>query len=437
MRSLREGRPTPPLVTLPAGASYLRVEPLLDLRDIVQFPEVYDPDAEPIPLDPTTLTDVAMGATAIVRDVRGLLYRLESERVNVAESDTPIIVPLAPGASLDGAAGSPLEGAVDGALELAGLELGVSLPLGSVTSSADVGVASLSAGATADGPWTALPLDGWSARMAPGRDVLQPVPPSNVSGMAIEVDGQGNSFLYGGSSAGRVLFVSGAIDALDALVPVIANASFLEATGAAQGQTVDITMDGVRRALTIAGVVDAFPTTDPAQPLLVVDQPTLGLLRLQPTGAVRGPDEWWMTVSAGSSGEVAAALRAEPFDSPDVVSATVSARQRRTEFALLRALGLSARQLSSWLWLENGSLVLVSLVAGTIVGVVISWIALPFITVTQQAATPVPSVQVHLPWERILMLDLVMLVALAIAVGILATLLRRIGVGTILRMGED
>jgi hypothetical protein len=87
--------------------------------------------------------------------------------------------------------------------------------------------------------------------------------------------------------------------------------------------------------------------------------------------------------------------------------------------------------------MENASLVLVSLIAGTVVGVVISWIALPFITVTQKATTPVPTVLVHLPWDRILILDLVVVVALGIAVAILAAVLRRIGVGSILRLGED
>ena len=43
----------------------------------------------------------------------------------------------------------------------------------------------------------------------------------------------------------------------------------------------------------------------------------------------------------------------------------------------------------------------------------------------------------HLPWDRILILDLVVLVALGIAVAILAAVLRRIGVGSILRLGED
>jgi ABC-type antimicrobial peptide transport system permease subunit len=119
------------------------------------------------------------------------------------------------------------------------------------------------------------------------------------------------------------------------------------------------------------------------------------------------------------------------------VSAAVSARQRRTEFALLRALGLSGRQLSGSLWLENGSVVFVSLVAGTILGLVIGWVVLPFVTVTQRATAPVPPVLLHIPWDSILVLEAVSAAALGIAVVVIGAVLRRIGVGSVLRMGED
>ena len=119
------------------------------------------------------------------------------------------------------------------------------------------------------------------------------------------------------------------------------------------------------------------------------------------------------------------------------VSAAVSARERRTEFALLRALGLSGRQLSGWLWLENGSLVLVSLLAGTGLGILIGWMVLPFVTVTQGATAPVPSVIVAVPWDRIVLLDVASGLALGIAVVMIAGALRRLGAGRVLRMGED
>jgi ABC-type antimicrobial peptide transport system permease subunit len=119
------------------------------------------------------------------------------------------------------------------------------------------------------------------------------------------------------------------------------------------------------------------------------------------------------------------------------VSAAVSARQRRTEFALLRALGLSGRQLSASLWLENGSLVLVSLLAGTSLGLLIGWLVLPFVTVTQRATAPIPPVVVHVPWDRILLLDIASALALGVAVVVIGGVLRRLGVGATLRMGED
>ena len=80
-----------------------------------------------------------------------------------------------------------------------------------------------------------------------------------------------------------------------------------------------------------------------------------------------------------------------------IVSAAVSARERIAEFALLRALGLSSGQLSVWLSLENAALAAVSLVTGTALGLLIAWVVLPFITVTQGAATPYPPVIVEVP----------------------------------------
>jgi hypothetical protein len=309
-----------------------------------------------------------------------------------------------------------------------------------------------------------------------GRAKPDPVDADALDGMVVNIDDNSGLILFGGAPAGRFIYIPSDLDTFDAAVPVIANAAFLSTTGTSEGQTLDVTLDGISRKLAIAGAVDSFPTTDPTQPLLVIDQPTLDLLRLQATTTARPVDEWWLSVTPGTAEQVSDTLNAAPFNSTDVVSAdartrslstdpvalgiigalllgfvatgifalvalvvsaAVSARQRRTEFALMRALGLSGRQLTGWLWLENASVVVVSLIAGTVIGVVISLIALPFITVTQQATTPVPGVLVQLPWDRIIALDIVVMAALVIAVGILAAALRRIGVGRIMRLGED
>jgi hypothetical protein len=235
-------------------------------------------------------------------------------------------------------------------------------------------------------------------------------------------------------------------------------------------------VEGARREFRVAGIVERFPTTDPARPLLILDEPTLGLLRLQGSSAAEDASEWWLATLDGQEDAVAAALRAPPLEDGEVVSVdarvrtlsndavalgiigalalgslatglfaivglvvstAVSARQRRIEFALLRALGLSDRQLSGSLWLENASLVIVSLVAGTGLGLLIGWLVLPFITVTQRGAAPVPPVAIHVPWDQILLLNAVSGVALALAVVVVGRVLRRLGMGSVLRMGED
>jgi ABC-type antimicrobial peptide transport system permease subunit len=119
------------------------------------------------------------------------------------------------------------------------------------------------------------------------------------------------------------------------------------------------------------------------------------------------------------------------------VSAGVSARQQRSEFALLRALGLSGRQLSGSLWLEHGSVVVLGLVTGTALGLAIAWLVLPFVTVTQGGVAPVPAVLIEVPWDRVLVLNLVSGGALALAVLVIGGVLRRLRVGATLRMGEE
>jgi hypothetical protein len=479
MGALREGRPAPTLVSMPDGAEYLRIDGLLDISDIVQLPANLgiDDNDQPTPIDPATLTNLTITATAIVRDAHGLIYKLVSPAAKVTGTAAQITLPLAPSTTPGAAINPDVTGRLDGPIQIAELDVVVGTPNNSLTSGARLGVSGWSAGPSPDGPWTSVSTDGWTTRLGAGRQTIRTVQSGDLEGMVVDINGDdGNLFLTGGPAAGRIVYTSPELDTLSPTIPVIANPAFLSTVRSAQGQAIDATIDGARRHLTIAGVVDSFPTTDPAKPLLIVDRPTLDLLRLEAQTTVRNVDEWWLSVAPGASADVTSALLQPPFNSSAVVStddlsrglstdpvalgiigalllgfvatgifalvalvvsAAVSARQRRTEFALLRALGLSARQLSGWLWLENASLVLVSLLAGTFLGIVLSWVALPFITVTQQATTPVPGVLVLLPWDRILGLDVLVLIALGVAVSVLAVALRRLRVGSVLRLGED
>jgi hypothetical protein len=479
LAALRDGRPDAGLVPLPDDTAYLRVATQIAvsaLGDPFGGPVI---DEEPHPVSPA---DVRLQASALVVDRHGLVYRAESPVLALDQVGDGLILPLAPSDGRGAAAVAALGARLDGPLHLA--ELGIELWLaddGFVTGT--VGVSGVWAAADPAGPWAHVALDALDpghARMAQGRRVLMDVPATQTSGTVVELTGQGPfDFLGGsepGSPAGRVSFLPGSIAGWVDPVPVLADRAFAAAYAAGPGEVIVGTVEGARREFRVAGIVERFPTTDPARPLLILDEPTLGLLRLQGSSTAEDASEWWLATLDGQEDAVAAALRAPPLEAGEVVSSdarvrtlsndvvalgiigalaigsvatglfaivglvvstAVSARQRRIEFALLRALGLSDRQLSGSLWLENASLVLVSLVAGTGLGLLIGWLVLPFITVTQRGAAPVPPVAIHVPWDQILLLNAVSGVALALAVVVVGRVLRRLGMGSVLRMGED
>ena len=279
--------------------------------------------------------------------------------------------------------------------------------------------------------------------------------------------GRATVLIFAPSALGRVA---------DEPLPIVASEAFIEASASKVGDDFSLAIGGIRRDVQIVAGVRAFPATDPTRPIAIVDLATLGLLRLEGSDAVEPADEWWLAVNDGARTSVAEALRGAPFGSRAVlsqvdrgnslatdpialgiigalaigfvaaalfaivgfiVSAAVSARERIAEFALLRALGLSSGQLSVWLSLENAALAAVSLVTGTALGLLIAWIVLPFITVTQGAATPYPPVIVEVPWTVIGLLEAVGLLALGATVVALAVVLPRIGLAAVLRMSED
>ncbi len=258
-------------------------------------------------------------------------------------------------------------------------------------------------------------------------------------------------------------------------VPILANARFLTLVGAEVGGTLAIDLGAGTQAVRVAGVFGDFPTTDPTMPIVVADLPTI-----QVQQAIAGrpwvPTEWWLATTPRTEATAVAALRVAPYSSTSVldraeratalqtdplalgvigaltlgfvaaalfaaigfaVSAAVSARERLTEFAVLRALGLSQRQLAGWLAIEHTLLVVVSLAAGTGLGLLLGWLVLPFATMKRDPGPVLPTPILTIPWDGIALLEGLVVVVLGVTVGILVLLLRRVGLGSALRLGED
>jgi ABC-type lipoprotein release transport system permease subunit len=268
--------------------------------------------------------------------------------------------------------------------------------------------------------------------------------------------------------------VAGASDAANA-VPALAGTTLLATMGAAVGDTIEVGTLGERRSFEISGTLDAFPTLNPDEPFLVVDLSTLAAADAS-EGRELAADEWWLATQDGRGPAVADQLRGEPYSAESVtayeelhrallsdpvalgvigslalgalaavvfatigfvVSATVSTRERLGEFALLQAIGLSHRQLSGWLSMENAFLLLMGLAAGTGLGLVLAWVVLPFVTLTQEATLAVPPVEVVIPWGIYGLLYLAAAVALVVTVVVIGNLLARVRVSGVLRSGGE
>ena len=450
------------LATLPgAGAApgiALEGEPTqmaLELSASLRAQE--DPEGEGAPLAASFRGIVP---SVIVRDADGLVQRLDGGRATVGQADQRIVFDM-----------TDDEGVLTAALpiEVVAIELGLQLPEGS-EAIGSIDVSAFEVATAADGPWEAVPLEDltWTRRdIGAAPEELAPY------GDALEFNGA--SPIFGsGEGAVTVLRLAGASEA-SAAVSALAGTTLMTTMGASVGDTIEVGTLGERRSFEITGTLDAFPTLNPDEPFLVVDLPTLAAADAG-EGRELGADEWWLETEDGRAATIAEQLRGEPYSADSVVayeelhrdllsdpvalgvigslalgalaavvfatigfvvSATVSTRERLGEFALLQAIGLSHRQLSGWLSMENAFLLAMGLAAGTGLGLILAWVVLPFVTLTQEATLAVPPVEVVIPWGIYGLLYLAAAGALVVTVVVIGNLLARVRVSGVLRSGGE
>ena len=256
-------------------------------------------------------------------------------------------------------------------------------------------------------------------------------------------------------------------------IPALVTDRFLDETGTGMGA--EVTLGPDRPSLTVAASVHDFPTLPPDTGGVVVDLSTYAAALYLRAGEVPAPGEWLIDAAPGRERAVARLLRAPPYSSAEVtdragmverltrdpvalgisgalslgfvaaavfsvlgfaVSAAVSTSERTTEFAVLRSLGLSDRQLSAWLALEGGITAALALAGGIALGALVAWLVLPFVSLAGEGGRPFPEVIVELPWQAVAVLTGSLLAALAVVLAVQILLLRRLALGPALRAGE-
>ncbi|MEO8208394.1 MAG: FtsX-like permease family protein, partial [Chloroflexota bacterium] len=463
------GRPQVNFIPLPFGPGERH---LLRVTADVEATEL---TTEGEPGDPNLVRGwPGLSVAVVLRDATGALFRFTGESGPLGR-ENDLVVQI-------GTAGADSRAAFAYPLELVAIELSVDTPPGTVVSGGSVALRGVSA--QIDGVWTPVPLHldgGWRARASYFRGFQQPVDLSDdADGLVASVGGASLPALLPLDAAGRGMVMTLAPEILTAVtsgtVPLLLTDAGLDATGHGAGDDFTMRIAEGNRNVAIVGVVRGFPGTAAGQPVVIADLPTLALLQFERAGTVGEAEEWWLRVDGGQGASVALGLAQPPLLADAVmetderasalsrdpvalgiigaltigsvaaalfaaigfvISMAVSVRERLTEFALLRALGLSESQLMAWLALESAVLALISLAAGTAIGLAMAWVALPSITVTQDAKAPFPPVEVHIPWGSIAVLEFVGLAVLGLTLLAVTRLMRSSGIAARLRIGED
>ncbi|MFD5544813.1 FtsX-like permease family protein, partial [Streptomyces sp. NPDC127079] len=270
----------------------------------------------------------------------------------------------------------------------------------------------------------------------------------------------------------RVRLVAGPA-ARPAPLPVRADAPALNEARLGVGSTTTLDLGGSRITVSIVGRVDSLPGLGRAQGHLIADQRLLAAALTRAGADQEAPAFWWLgstdsarTAAAAeaqpalgrvtTTARTAASLRADPFRSglrrvlelvrylapgfaviAFTVHAVVSTRQRRTEFALLRAIGVRTGSLSALLGAEQLGLAMFAVVPGALMGMALALAVLPLVTVDDSGEAPYPPLPQVVPWGTVTLTAVATAVAISAVVLALARLLSRVDLVRVLRAGED
>lgn len=242
-------------------------------------------------------------------------------------------------------------------------------------------------------------------------------------------------------------------------------------------------------SLTVGGIVSGFPTLYPTHAdgsfIVANEKDLFQAIKLGSTSgdlSLDGPNEYWLRTTSDASQQQAllktlassqydvqnamslhaamTSAQSNPVSSGmrglllvgavtaavlailgSIVQSLLAARQRVTQFAVLRTVGMESRQLTGLLLSEQLVVYVFGLVGGTILGVLLVTATLPFLQFSDTTVDPaklgVPPYVLTFNGEGTAIFYLALLLAFLVALAIAARFASAIGLGKALRLGED
>lgn len=259
----------------------------------------------------------------------------------------------------------------------------------------------------------------------------------------------------------------------------IASRSFLDNAQLNVGDFVQVRISGQSVPVWIEDVVDYFPTLDPAEKgFLIVNLDRLSGLRILDSSIFFYPNEVWFSLDGtdGQRGETVKTLKSpgylayEVYDTEEMIRnlktdplagagwsgvlmitflgvilvsslgfvlySYLSAQQRQLDFAILRTLGFSLRQIIGLVCFEQLFIILFGLGLGTIIGVRLSDIMMPFLQLTERGETVLPPFILTIDWGVISIAYALIALAFIITISLVILFFSRVAIYRTLRMGD-
>ena len=396
-------------------------------------------------LGPAALRLAPAAITLSVEDAAGSVYQVPAGTLPADGRAHVLTARLGPGR---------LAGGTIGPLRLVALSAGYTLPARAPRLAAEYTVLRISAAGPAAVPGTAL--RSWAAAASsselesltgqPGALVGRHAHPGGVSrrstGGAEQFSfGPGHALAAGPAPVSPPEPVYGQLTLTDtaprpAVIPAIATHGYLHATSTQVGSVTAATISGVSIPVRIVAAVTSFPTVPPGTGALIVDlaavQQVLNSRSLAPVPVT----EWWLATAGSaarpglggrlppgaaltSRARLATSLLGNPLSAAPqqavlavaaaaallaiaglLVSIAAGASDRRTESALLAALGVAPRAQARQLFLQELMLSLPSALAGLALGGIITVLLVPAVILTPAATSPVPPALTEFAWSQ-------------------------------------